>query len=321
MSTKEELVEDDGFVGYVYCITNTINFLKYIGITKNSISVRWNGHLRFARNGKNTYLHKAINKHGKENFKIEVIDTCYTTREDLNNMEKKYIIELNTKSPFGYNLTVGGDGGDTWALSKNKEEIRKKISLKSKGHRTCEMTDELRERIRTGVMKTVSTPEFKEKHSKRTKDGLKKKGYTSERISELTKKGMDNPEVRKKCAYWIDGKRMSSDVIKKRNISIRRPFLILLSNGEYLIINNMRLFIKVYKITSVIYRNFSLKKSYWGIRGEKLKKDHAYTDAEIKEKIELLSKIKLSKKRKNRSGFDFSITSFDEYLDSLKSID
>lgn len=53
----------------------------------------------------NSPIHAAIKKYGKENFKLEIIEWT----EDYNNREKYWIKELNSKVPFGYNLTDGGE--------------------------------------------------------------------------------------------------------------------------------------------------------------------------------------------------------------------
>ena len=52
------------------------------------------------------YLNSAFNKYGVENFKCELIVNCEIN--ELDNYEKKYIYDLNTRFPNGYNLTNGG---------------------------------------------------------------------------------------------------------------------------------------------------------------------------------------------------------------------
>lgn len=101
----------------IYCITNGINGKKYIGQTIQKFSKRWRRHLC---SGHALYL--AIQKYGKENFSFEILEETDNI-EKLNDLEKKWIAELNTISPNGYNLT---SGGGAFSVS---EESKKKMSL------------------------------------------------------------------------------------------------------------------------------------------------------------------------------------------------
>jgi len=51
-------------------------------------------------------LNNAFLKYGIEHFTCELITTCNI--DELDSYEVKYISELNTKYPNGYNLTSGG---------------------------------------------------------------------------------------------------------------------------------------------------------------------------------------------------------------------
>lgn len=96
-------------MGYIYCITNLINNKKYIGKTLNSIADRFKEHCQDAtrRCEENRPLYRAINRYGKENFKIELVASC--KEEDLSDQEIYYISVYNTYK-CGYNATKGGDG-------------------------------------------------------------------------------------------------------------------------------------------------------------------------------------------------------------------
>lgn len=96
-------------MGYIYCITNLINNKKYIGKTLNSITDRFKEHCQDStrRCEENRPLYRAMNKYGKENFKIELVDTC--EENELSEKEIYYIRIYNTFK-FGYNATKGGDG-------------------------------------------------------------------------------------------------------------------------------------------------------------------------------------------------------------------
>lgn len=96
-------------MGYIYCITNLINNKKYIGKTLNSITDRFKEHCQDStrRCEENRPLYRAMNKYGKENFKVELVDTC--EENELSEKEIYYIQIYNTFK-FGYNATKGGDG-------------------------------------------------------------------------------------------------------------------------------------------------------------------------------------------------------------------
>ena len=50
----------------------------------------------------------AIKKYGSENFKVEILEIA-SSLEELIFLEKYYIKFFNSISPFGYNLTEGGE--------------------------------------------------------------------------------------------------------------------------------------------------------------------------------------------------------------------
>ena len=98
----------------------------YVGQTTKKLNLRWNEH---TSNRSNSLLHKGLRKYGKENFSLETLHIC-SSKEEMDFAEIFYIKFLNTKSPFGYNLTDGGEGRQGYHLS---EESKKKISDKNSG--------------------------------------------------------------------------------------------------------------------------------------------------------------------------------------------
>lgn len=113
---------------YIYKITNTVTQKSYIGQTKRTIQRRFNSHISEAnRKLYDTYLHRSIRKHGKENFIIELIEEC--NKDNISEREIFWIQTLNTKSPNGYNLHDGGYGG----CFNPSDELRQKLSNARKG--------------------------------------------------------------------------------------------------------------------------------------------------------------------------------------------
>lgn len=126
----------------VYCITNTVNNKKYIGITTQGIYERFRKHKVEANNGSDRYLCKALRNYGAESFKIELVDDTASDYETLLKLEQYYIEKYDTFIPNGYNMTVGGEGT---VGRKHTDEARKKISEKRKGYK---YSDAEKERIR-----------------------------------------------------------------------------------------------------------------------------------------------------------------------------
>lgn len=98
------------------------NGKQYVGITTATLEIRKSEHESRARNGSNYAVHNAIRKYGDPTW--EVLNIC-SSYEEAKELERKYIKELNTLTPNGYNLTIGGDGSKGHKLS---EEQRKKLS-------------------------------------------------------------------------------------------------------------------------------------------------------------------------------------------------
>lgn len=97
----------------IYCIENKITNKKYIGKSVN-IYERWRQHKIFLRHNKhhNKYLQFAWNKYGENTFDFYIIEECI--EDELNDKEIFYIQKYDsTNNIYGYNLTDGGDGGNT----------------------------------------------------------------------------------------------------------------------------------------------------------------------------------------------------------------
>lgn len=111
----------------IYKITNLVNSKAYIGQSRD-IKKRWIDHRRKSPHLSNVYLHRSIRKYGIENFSFEVLEECKP--ENLNVLERKYILLHRTLKPFGYNLDLGG--GPQKEIS---EETREKIRAATLGNK------------------------------------------------------------------------------------------------------------------------------------------------------------------------------------------
>ena len=114
-------------MGVIYLISCRINGKQYVGKTKQKLERRISQHKYDSKKG-SISLGAAIRKYGWENFSVEVLEVCPVAM--LNEREKFWIAALNSKSPNGYNLTDGGDGGRGVSPSA---ETRAKLSAALKG--------------------------------------------------------------------------------------------------------------------------------------------------------------------------------------------
>ncbi|MCF7859820.1 MAG: GIY-YIG nuclease family protein [Candidatus Cloacimonetes bacterium] len=199
----------------VYIIRNVVNNKVYIGKTSKSIEIRFKEHLKNANTKINRYFYDAINKYGIDNFTIELIIEV-NSNEEANLNEKYWINKYKSKEKeFGYNMTLGGDGGNTgnyyygkspydWWVEKYginkaeyiKEETYKKVSNKLKeyligmktledryGNKACEIRQKisytLREKINSGdiVINTSGLKSHKIGEFKHSEESKTKMSY------------------------------------------------------------------------------------------------------------------------------------------------
>jgi group I intron endonuclease len=111
------------FMGRVYKITNTANQKIYIGYTKVTLNKRFAKHIANAKYGGKSHLYKAIRKHGANNFQIDLLQEDADFSDEVN-----WISKLKPQ----YNMTTGGEGGDTSASPNFKIGVAKYHANKTK---------------------------------------------------------------------------------------------------------------------------------------------------------------------------------------------
>lgn len=86
----------------IYCATNKVTGMKYIGHTKN-LDQRIRYHKSFSKNPKTNLFYQAICEYGFDQFVFTVLKEL-TEDENPAEFEKLFIDKLNTMTPYGYNF-------------------------------------------------------------------------------------------------------------------------------------------------------------------------------------------------------------------------
>jgi len=168
---------------YIYRTINLINNKFYVGKSKRDVTESKKYY------GSGLLLKKAIKKYGIKNFKKEILDECETI-DELNIKEKYWIEKLNsTNMDIGYNLAVGGSGGDTYTynINRNIGQEKRIKTLREK----CYNNPEWRKNCSNGMkgIKKSSTENMKkpktEEHKKRVSESIKKKYNDPEYVKRM----------------------------------------------------------------------------------------------------------------------------------------
>lgn len=199
-NTILQLNEFDKVNGQIYKITNNITNKCYIGQTRThrlnhtkyrpfGYMSRFKSHISkaFSTNQEQhhcKYMNSTLRKYGADVFKCELITTCKI--DELDYYEIKYIAELNTKYPNGYNLTNGGQGVN---YLKGKKIVMDESCI-------------------------TEVPVIKEKTS------LKRSEYTKKLISENVKKAINNTEHKTRLMKNVQKQHLPQKFDKFKNVII-----------------------------------------------------------------------------------------------------
>lgn len=160
---------------YVYLTTNLITDKKYVGSHKGSEKDSYLG------SGK--LLLNSLKKHGRNNFKKEILEVALT-KEEAFHLEEKYIKIHDTLYPKGYNLSPKGGLGVPNCFS---EESKEKISNSNKGNKKWlgkKHSEESKKKIRLKTHVSGSNnPFFNKKHSAESKKLISAKSAWNAGIS------------------------------------------------------------------------------------------------------------------------------------------
>ena len=150
-----------------------------------------------------TKMKRAINKYGFDNIKWEIIFESDDI-DIINEKEKEYIIFFDSIKN-GYNISNGGDGGDTISNNVRKIDIIRQ-QLKSKGidpEKYVTITDELKSEILNDYL-----------NNKLSRNALVKKySISKQRMSRLLKS--ENIEINMNKSSEVNTKKFDIEYINK----------------------------------------------------------------------------------------------------------
>ena len=142
-------------MGKIYLITNTINNKVYVGQTKLTLEQRFKEH---QQPSKKTAVSYAIQKYGKENFTIELLEEC-----NIINLDEKETFYIKKYKSYeqGYNNTIGGGS----QYISHTPEVKEKLSVIGKGKLLGEKNPakrpEVRKKISESQKKRVESGDWK----------------------------------------------------------------------------------------------------------------------------------------------------------------
>lgn len=231
----------------IYKITNNINGKVYIGFTGGKPEKRWANHCKHGKG----LITKSIKKHGKENFKFEVILQGWD-REHILDMEVYFISHYNSYRGHGYNCTTGGENINFNSVSQGlfpkgrvvTEETRRKISKTLTGRK---MSKEFCEKIRHRQLGKKLSPEHCKQISLRNKG--KKLSEECKQKLRLANLGKVMPqEVRDRISDTLKGRQFTDDHRNKIGNAHSKEYLVIHPDGKQEHVHNLSVFCRTHSL-------------------------------------------------------------------------
>ena len=202
-------------LGHIYVIEDRVTGKLYVGQTVNV-----KGRMHKHQYGEVRYLGNAIRKRGWDNFSWMVIDTVPV--EDLNAAEVYWIGYLNTRAPYGYNLTDGGGGAQ--GLKHSPETILKMSNAKKGKKHSAETRAKMSASQRKTKRPSMRGRPLTDDHKAAISDGLKGREFSEEhrrKLSEANKGKSPSAETRRKIGMAGKGRKQSPETVAKRAAALR----------------------------------------------------------------------------------------------------
>lgn len=132
--------------------------------------------------GSGKILGYSLNKHGRENHKLEILEMC-GSREQLKRREKEIVNEELLADPLNMNLRYGGEGG--WAGSAEQQrksaiaggKVGGKVAIHIVRQMLIDnpdMMEKYREKLRIAALRRTVFSFSGKKHSEETKAKMRK---------------------------------------------------------------------------------------------------------------------------------------------------
>ena len=190
--------------GYVYIVTNKLSGKIYIGKKTGKFDPKYLGSGRYIKN--------AIRKYGSSNFQVSVIEYA-NDLSDLNNKEIYWINYYRTNNFDMYNISSGGDGGNTYLNLNEEDRLARLEKLRNNGYFSTLSKEQYDEMIKKAIItKRKRAKErgywYTDQARKNMSEGQKhKRPFTEDEKFDIIKR---RTETRKRNGY-----RHSKETIEK----------------------------------------------------------------------------------------------------------
>lgn len=162
-------------MNFIYITTNNLNGKRYVGSHEGEIDDSYLGSGKF--------LLRTIKKYGRENFQRQILEICDKEKNLL--LEEKYINELNTLQPNGYNISPKGGHQSNHSISESTKE---KMSISKIGKKRKPFSEDHKRKIGEGNKgKIVKHSEEAKRKMSESHKGLHHNKETKEKISKSCK--------------------------------------------------------------------------------------------------------------------------------------
>lgn len=143
----------------IYKITNTLNNKFYVGAHKTNKKDD-------AYFGSGVILERSVSKHGKENFKKEILFEC-SSEEEMWQKEADIVDEEFIARDDTYNIKLGGCGGFDFVNNK-------KLNTKGNGRNGGVQDEKELMSMRNTFKEMLRDEKYKEEFNQKVSNGLKK---------------------------------------------------------------------------------------------------------------------------------------------------
>lgn len=176
------------------------------------------------REGRDQALQKAIRKYGADAFKVQTL-VIADNWEYLCDLERKAIDAFGTRSPGGYNLTVGGEGvlgrihtpeaaanmsaGQKKRVRTEEEKARAVVGLQAYWNSPAGLAKKAAAKARQDAKKAERKRTWADRHSKAVREALARPEVRAKVMACAAKRAAD-PEWRKNLSASLQGNGLGS---------------------------------------------------------------------------------------------------------------